>query len=76
MPKIEDIPNMTLSEMRPLIQRAIGLKEWPVSDWIVVGMIFDRIGIQVNRAAAPQHILFIVVVEKEIGGGNWVRDRC
>lgn len=69
MAKIEDIPRMTLEELRPLIQRALGLETWPASDWIVVGMIFDQVGIQISRAAAPPHGFSVTVMGKEIGGG-------
>lgn len=43
---------MSLQELRPLIQRDIGLEEWPKSDCIVVEMIFNLTGIQLNWAAA------------------------
>ncbi len=69
MAKIEDIPKMTLSELRPLVQRAMKLEEWPVSDWIVVGMIFDQTNIHVDRASFPPQIFQVIVSSKVSGHG-------
>jgi hypothetical protein len=69
MAKIEEIPMMTIEELRPLIQRALELNEWPVNDWIVVGMIFDQAGIRVDRAPSPPYSFSVIVMGKNIGGG-------
>jgi hypothetical protein len=69
MAKIEDIPQMTIEELRPLVQRALGLDEWPVSDWIVVGIIFDEAVIHVDRASNPAYSFSVVISGKGIGHG-------
>lgn len=69
MAKIEDIPNMDIDELRPLVQRALELEAWPASDWIVVGMIFDEVRINISRMAMPPHAFSVTVMGMEIGGG-------
>ncbi len=69
MAKIEEIKNMTLEELRPYIQRAMGLEEWPRDDWVVVGMIFDQTASDFTRMAGPPHNYEARIMGKGVGNG-------
>jgi hypothetical protein len=64
MAKVSEIKNMTVDELRPYIQRAMGLEQWPVNDWIVVGAIIEECGLVITRAHAPTYSFDIQIQGK------------
>lgn len=41
MTKISEVPHLPLEALRPIVQRALQLDEWP-GDWSAAGMIIER----------------------------------
>ncbi len=68
MTKIRDIPGLPLEDLRPILQRALGLPEWP-GDWPAVGLIFEQCCIRLSRAAHPPHRYEALVIGFGVGRG-------
>jgi hypothetical protein len=68
MTKISEIPTLPLDQLRPIVQRGLGLSEWP-GDWPAAGMIFNQCCVQTSRQDAPPNTYSILVMGIGVAGG-------
>ncbi len=59
---------MPLAELRPILQRALALPDWP-GDWPAAGIIFNQCCVQTTRMSAAPHVYEAIVMGLEVAGG-------
>ncbi len=67
MTKISEIPTLSLDDLRPIVQRALELPDWP-GDWPAAGLIFTLCRVHTSRMSAPPQTFEVRIMSLEPSG--------
>ncbi len=68
MTTLTEVHALALADLRPIVQRALDLPEWP-GDWPAVGLIFQQVSIALNSASFPPFAYSAVITGRHAAPG-------